>query len=496
MDYQSFVSERKVLLVSPAGYGKTHTIVESLKYTQGTQLILTHTHAGVASIKEKIKAENISANRFYVETISSFCQKYVQSFYVGNDVPNQEDKRFHSFILDKAYTLFKSHLMQHIVKSSYTALFVDEYQDCTKKQHEIIMVLSNLFPTRILGDPLQSIFDFNGDLVDFEKDLPDFTAYPELDVPNRWYRNGYNVLGDIIKGYRENLINREPILLIEDISNGLHIIPVRDGDLFSFKSSYTNPLREIITNRRNDPILESLLILVPEYKEEFSGGSRNRGIISERVSFKNRIDFGNQLTLLEAIDDRSFYSIARTADDVISGIHKARKKVKKVKADILLTIFKKTEIDTWFSEDGFKAKRQDSDKEKSLKVQQKFIAFFEVSNEYNLLALITEAKSQFKLRQKREAVYKNFLNSLKQATYENISVYEAMKINRNHIGRVGRKVHGKCIGTTLLTKGLEFDTVVILDAHKFDTPEHLYVALSRCCKKLIIFANDRQLSPY
>lgn len=277
MNYQSFVSESKALLVSPAGYGKTYTIVERLKYTQGTQLILTHTHPGVDSIKEKIKTEKISTNRFQVETISSFCQNYVQNLYVGHDIPDQEHKHYHSFILDKAYLLFKSLMVQHIVKSTYAGLFVDEYQDCTKKQHEIMMLLSDILPTRILGDPLQSIFDFNGDLVDFERDLSNFASYPELDVPNRWYLNEYNALGDIIKGYRENLINREPIILKEGISNGLSVLRLEDTDLYSFKSSYSKPLQEIITNRRNEPSLESLLILVPKYEEELPSGVRNRG---------------------------------------------------------------------------------------------------------------------------------------------------------------------------------------------------------------------------
>ncbi|MFV1977526.1 MAG: hypothetical protein ACC651_17435 [Candidatus Scalindua sp.] len=44
---------------------------------------------------------------------------------------------------------------------------------------------------------------------------------------------------------------------------------------------------------------------------------------------------------------------------------------------------------------------------------------------------------------------------------------------------MGRKIKGKCIGTTLLTKGLEFDTVAILNARKFDCPKNLYVALTR-----------------
>ena len=496
MEYLSFVSEGKSLLISPAGYGKTYTIVQCLKYTQGTQLILTHTHAGVASIKEKIKSENISTHTFHVETISSFCQKYVQSFYVGSDIPDQDDKRYHPFILDKAYAIFNSFLLHDILKSTYTGLFIDEYQDCTKKQHDIMMLLSNIFPTRILGDPLQSIFDFNGDLINFKTDLNDFIKYPELDVPNRWYKNGNNVLGDIIKGFREKLINKEPLVLQQDPSNGFYIIETNDGDLYSNDSNYYRKLISIVRNQNCIPDLESLLILVPEYEEATAFGTKNYGTISERVKLKQRIDFTHQLSLLEAIDDRSFYSIARTADEVISTIIKARKKVKKVKRDILLALFQKTEIDRWFADDGFKTKRLDSDKEKSLTVQRKFDVFFSTPDSNNLLSLITEAKVQFGLKRKRESVYRNLLASLKQSIYDNIPIYDAMKNNRNLIRRIGRKVHGKCIGTTLLTKGLEFDTVVLLDAHKFDTPEHLYVALSRCCKKLIIFTNNLQLNPY
>ena len=41
---------------------------------------------------------------------------------------------------------------------------------------------------------------------------------------------------------------------------------------------------------------------------------------------------------------------------------------------------------------------------------------------------------------------------------------------------------------TLLTKGLEFDTVVILNAHDFKCPKHLYVALTRAKEKKLIEA--------
>ena len=71
-----------------------------------------------------------------------------------------------------------------------------------------------------------------------------------------------------------------------------------------------------------------------------------------------------------------------------------------------------------------------------------------------------------------------------------------MKEIRNIKRIAGRKISGRCIGTTLLTKGLEFDIVAVLDAHKFKCPKNFYVAITRACKKLIIFTNNKILSPY
>jgi len=71
-----------------------------------------------------------------------------------------------------------------------------------------------------------------------------------------------------------------------------------------------------------------------------------------------------------------------------------------------------------------------------------------------------------------------------------------MKNIRNAKRRMGRKIKGKCIGTTLLIKGLEFDAVAILNAHKFSDPKNLYVALTRASRRLIVFTNNKVLSPY
>lgn len=66
--------------------------------------------------------------------------------------------------------------------------------------------------------------------------------------------------------------------------------------------------------------------------------------------------------------------------------------------------------------------------------------------------------------------------------------------HKNNIRHAGRKIKGRCIGTTLLTKGLEFDNVIIVDAHLFTDKKNFYVAISRACKSLIILTEDINLT--
>ncbi|MEO4956135.1 3'-5' exonuclease, partial [Bacteroides uniformis] len=83
--------------------------------------------------------------------------------------------------------------------------------------------------------------------------------------------------------------------------------------------------------------------------------------------------------------------------------------------------------------------------------------------------------------------------ALRKAQIDNISISEAIKYNREVLRQVGRKVEGKCIGTTLLTKGLEFDTVIVLNFQDFEDKNNFYVAITRACKKLILVGNTHQI---
>jgi len=474
LDQLQFISIKKSMLIAPAGYGKTHTIAECLKYTQeqGKQLILTHTHAGVASIKEKIKKEGISNSRYEVETITSFSQKYVLSFYIKDDIPNQEDaKLYYPFLIEKAITLFKLGPIKRIIDKSYGGLFVDEYQDCTIKQHELILLLSEIIPTHIIGDFLQGIFDFNGErLVDLNSsiDMQDFLLSKyKLDKPQRWIKSNNTNLGEDLYNIRVELINKKEIDLNKYSSIEKHIIS--ELDLFNPSKVYNKKLRSLLSEK-------SVLLLHPD---------------SSSIHPRKKIIglFNNGFNMVEAIDDKEFYKLSKEADLII------KEDISNQLVSISKSLFNKTGFDNWFNNKSFKNKKKPEDKvlihpiESKIKILENKISFSIVSE------ILKDIHKLPGIKCYRKELLNTFCKALEEAEILSTSVFESMVNKRNLTRRIGRKIYGKCIGTTLLTKGLEFDTVAIINAHKFECPKHLYVAMTRASKRLIVFTNNSTLKP-
>ncbi len=474
LDYVEFISKQKSMLNAPAGYGKTHTITECLKHvdTHSKQLILTHTHAGVSSIKEKLKKEGIHSSKYDVETIASFAQKYALSFHTGSDIPEQDDGvNYYPFILDKATKIIQTKAIKKVIRASYQGLFVDEYQDCTVTQHAFILALSNLLPTRILGDFLQGIFGFNGEaLVDLESmtEMGEFAESKyELSEPWRWQGQNES-LGQDLKRIRENLLNEEVVNLNNFQAIEKHL--VEEGDLYNPSKDYNKKIRALLTE-------DNLLILHPD------SSSINKRLAVIKL-------FGNRLSLIESIDDKSFYSLSREADAITSENLESKL--------ILLSekLFNKTGVSNWFNPSGFKRKTKVGDKALVAAIMVK-VELLKQDFSFSLFSeVLTDVKRLPGMSCYRRELFSSFVGALAEAEYGKVTVLQAMKNKRNLNRRVGRKVFGKNVGTTLLTKGLEFDTVVILNAHDFKCPKHLYVALTRACRRLIVFTNSSTLQPY
>ena len=85
-----------------------------------------------------------------------------------------------------------------MLAASYARLIVDEYQDCSIRQHALVAFAAKSLPTAVLGDPMQAIFGFGGDdLADWEDDVCEhFPLAGELATPWRWINAGTEALGE------------------------------------------------------------------------------------------------------------------------------------------------------------------------------------------------------------------------------------------------------------------------------------------------------------
>lgn len=484
--FLEFLSDPKGLLIAPAGHGKTYSIAQMVNSVEADkpQLILTHTHAGIASLKKKFQQRGISSKKYSIETICGFIQRYVLSLCKSTDIPHQEDENFFPKLAENAVHLFSKPAVRRIVTQSYSHIYVDEYQDCTLDQHKIIMLMSEELPTHLLGDPLQGIFDFAQPIVDFEKDLLAFKRYDFLQIPWRWKNVGSEALGELILDMRKSLLSGADINLTKNTGSGCFIHHVHHLKRTDF---FIQELRSFLNSKSRN--CNSILVVFPSYKE----GKLLRGTIYDRCSVKAQIDVRNEFTLIEAIDDPLYYKTAGALDNLIESLQGADKPYEEIQGVLKLLSFNKTDIESWISDKKVVSKRDAREKLLSENLCKICRVLIENPSHRTLASLVSMLKQDLKLRPKRADVVLSILLCLKEANENATSVLEEMKKQKNRIRQVGRRIEGRCIGTTLLTKGLEFDTVVLIEADKMKSSKDFYVAISRACKEVHIFTTSPTL---
>ncbi len=130
--HEVFATKERALIVSPAGCGKTELIAKSVStFREGRQLILTHTHAGVKSLKDRFKKLNVPSHLYRIDTIAGFALKYAVAFPKSSGVQNQKpaDQQDWRNVYEAASRILSKSFVRQIVCTSYAGLFVDEYQD-------------------------------------------------------------------------------------------------------------------------------------------------------------------------------------------------------------------------------------------------------------------------------------------------------------------------------------------------------------------------------
>ncbi len=487
MTLTDFITEPKSLLIAPAGHGKTYAIASCIKLCPigEKQLVLTHTHAGISSIKQKLQKLKVEDNKFEVVTISGFAQKIVHAFFGLEKLGiQQEEKNYFDAIIRKCIELLNKTSVQSVIRVSYCGIYVDEYQDCNKIQHCLIMNLSQLLPSHLFGDPLQGIYDFDGERVDFDKDLINFTKFDILDTPWRWNTEGNTPgLGQKILEIRNTLLSNTANIKLTDNKNchfRVFTIPsTQDGNYFKKIGAFLRSLEG-----------DSILIIIPTYVD--SQGIM-RGGIDDRALLRKQFAINHHYNLIEAIDDRSFYSLAKEADNLFSSIGRAKKKIDRINEYLGKLRINKTDLKEWFGNNRVKNKRAPND-ELANKLNETCLNFTSSPNAETFLSLLSVVIEKLKLSSRRPELLTTIKKSLKRSIQNGKSVYKNMCQLKNETRVMGRKVEGRYIGTTLLTKGLEFDTVIILGAHLIPDKRNFYVGISRACKNLYLITEKTELT--
>jgi len=488
---QKFLSDPRGLMIAPAGHGKTYAIADMVKYVTSSkkQLVLTHTHAGISSIRKKMQILQVSSDKYQLDTICGFIQRYVVAFVPRESLLPQTDKCYYDDIQHKAVELFRNKIIQKIVAGTYSRLYVDEYQDCTIMQHLVIESLADLFPTHLFGDPLQAIFNFgNNQIVNFNSQLSTFTHYEYLEEPWRWKKDGNcEALGQEIFAARKEIEATNSITLQTDLNSHLYIYihdHITTNNRIDFLRSLGDKLKDISTS--------STLIIMPPFIDE----GKYRGNIYDRISMKQIFDFANQYVLLEALDANDYYKMANEIDLFIKDCQGTMNKnnICAKFIDIFIKLsFKSKDIRFWLTEKQVIKKRgQYSDHAKYLaNVIANFIKNTSLATFYSILQFFYQVR---KYKGSRPDLLASIHSCVKSAINNNKTIYQEMVEYKNRLRHIGRKVEGRCFGTTLLTKGLEFDTVVLLHADRITSPCDFYVAISRACKNLYIFTEDDRLT--
>ena len=172
-ELNQILTKENAAIVAPAGHGKTEMITEVVEKASGKQLVLTHTNSGVYALEDRLRKRGVSTDKFHVSTIASYCQRWCQSYRLNSnfwfEMPRNKTEicKYYKNLYEGMINLLAQDWVGKILKSTYTGIIVDEYQDCTVEQHRIFLKANDFLPVRVFGDPLQGIFSFAGPLVNW-----------------------------------------------------------------------------------------------------------------------------------------------------------------------------------------------------------------------------------------------------------------------------------------------------------------------------------------
>ena len=453
--YVQLATSENSSVTAPAGCGKTEEIILAVNESKKPQLVLTHTHAGVGSLRKRFNKYNIKKRDFFLETIASWSLKFCSSYpklsnYKGYPISNEDYEVLYQGFL----SLLDNRVIQKIISKSYQGAFIDEYQDCSLNQHKLICKLSEIIPCRILGDPLQGIFDFDGQrAVNWDRDVNGrFQLIYELETPHRWKDN---------PKLADDLIQLRSLLLANDE------LDLQKITFQSIKFEYT-PISDLFNSRR-------------EILKRSRHPSENTVALmkwNNNCHALSRVLFG--FVSIEEMECRKLFSTAESFNslegfslglEIISFCQNCLTKV----SSELQTIIEKLKN----GDSNISRIRKNSD-------ISKLLLEISINNKKDLIfSALQEIKKLTNVRCFRPDLFFEMSRAAKHYNDFDDDFVKSALIMRNQTRHFGRREHKDIVTTPLLFKGLETDHCIILYSEEF-TKKEFYVSATRGKKTLKI----------
>lgn len=461
-------------VVAPAGYGKTHLIASALQHAERRQLVLTHTYAGVNALRRKLRLVGVTDAACRVDTFASWALRLSLAYPQASGwTINRPDSGEWTDLYRACSRLLDCAFVRRVVRASYGGLYVDEYQDCSPGQHDIVLRLARDIPCRILGDPLQGIFDFDDQPIDWQRDIESaFERIGELNTPHRWRRAGSSALGDWLRDVREALESRQTIDLPPHPPERLRI-QMASSDTAQLFVAQTNTCRGLRCQRGEGVI--AIHKGEPTYK-----GKCHR--LAKQL--------GGMYSSIEEIEGRDLFSFIRKCEG-------ARTDQARLRHAIALSESAMAGVSQALSAGTRRGERVAIRPSTcNPDVARAGNAYLDNPTSANMAAFLMAVRGTPSVHVARADLLNRAVGILrKHAASPQLTLGEAAERYQTlfrHRGRpVGRR---RLIGTTLLVKGLEFHHAIVLEAQSLSRKE-LYVALTRGASSLTIITSSQTLNP-
>jgi hypothetical protein len=360
--------------------------------------------------------------------------------------------------------LLESEHVSDILAASYKRIIVDEYQDCSIRQHAVLAYAAQVLPTCALGDPLQAIFGFGNDLLAaWEEDVcACFPLSGELSTPWRWINAEAEELGHWLLEVRSNLLRSEPI----DLRAAPAAVNCVELD------GRQDHQRRLIAARARLPLGDGRVLIIGDSRSadsRYQVARQTHGAVTvEAVDLRDLISFARAFDLTAP---NALYCLAQFTQRVMTNVG-AADLVQRVQSLVRGS-----------------ARNPPTDVEKAA------LGFVRAPSYAAAADLLVEIGKEGGVRTHRPAVLRACIKALQSCSGSDRLTFEDAAIRvRDQYRLIGRPLPRRAVGSTLLLKGLEAEMAVILDADSLDA-RNLYVAMTRGSKALTVCSRTPILKP-